>query len=106
MHRIPFLATVSIIMIMFLHGTSIIKIMIILTINYLIAKLTCSSKKPKALGPILTWVFNISVLYLNEVHSGYEFNRLHRALAILVGFILFKFVPVATYTFMSYLQLC
>jgi len=63
-----------------LHGTSIIKILLILTVNYTIAKLCRGSR----LGPLLTWVFNGLVLFANEWYSGYRFGEILPALHLLV----------------------
>ena len=71
-------------MIIFLHGSSALKIVFILMGNFLIAKLTCSSANPEYLGPSLTWVFNGLVLYSNEIYGGYNFAHLHPSLSILV----------------------
>lgn len=63
-----------------LHGFSIIKIGIILTINYWIGK-TCAGRK---FGPLLTWVFNIASLFANDRYDGYRFGNIIPALAYLV----------------------
>ena len=63
-----------------LHGASIIKILIILTINYTIAK-SCRGSR---WGPTFTWVFNALVLFANERYSGYRYGELLPALSLLV----------------------
>ncbi|KAJ7594897.1 MBOAT, membrane-bound O-acyltransferase family-domain-containing protein [Mycena floridula] len=62
-----------------LHGTSVIKIYIILALNYLIAKSSSGSK----LGPAWTWGFNIAILFLNTRYDGYYFGDLLPALEFL-----------------------
>ncbi|KDQ59021.1 hypothetical protein JAAARDRAFT_33744 [Jaapia argillacea MUCL 33604] len=81
LHRIPFLLTFSIVMLLALHGTSIIKVLIILSINYAIAK-SFGQSHPK-LAPLLTWVVNMGVLFANEWNSGYKFASLHTSLEVL-----------------------
>lgn len=80
LYLIPFSASFSILMLLALHGASIIKIFIILTINYQIAKLCRASK----LGPLFTWVFNGGILMANEIYHGYRFGDILPALAFLV----------------------
>ena len=76
LHLVPFLLTFSLIMLTALHGTSILKILVILTLNYAIAKFCRGSK----LGPILSWVFNGGILFANEWYEGYRFGHIHPAL--------------------------
>jgi protein-cysteine N-palmitoyltransferase HHAT len=70
-----------------LHGTSAIKILLILYGNYTISKV-CQGKKA---APILTWIFNGAVLYLNEVYAGYKFGSLHESFGFLVSSLSFQF---------------
>lgn len=55
-----------------LHSFSVLKIMAILTANYLISFFHPTS----IANPILTWVFNIAVLFANEYFDGYRFADL------------------------------
>lgn len=64
-----------------LHGASFIKILIILSINYMIAKVFRGSRW----GPTLTWVFNGLVLFANERYAGYRFGDVLPALGFLVS---------------------
>lgn len=52
-----------------LHAFSIIKILVILTGNYLISFFHPTS----IANPILTWIFNMAVLFANEYCDGYRF---------------------------------
>lgn len=52
-----------------LHSFSVLKIMAILTANYLISFFHPTS----VANPILTWVFNLAVLFGNEYFDGYRF---------------------------------
>lgn len=53
-----------------LHGVSAIKVLAILYVNYKIAK-----SLPRAQIPAVTWMFNISTLFANEIFGGYPFER-------------------------------
>ncbi|KAI8879539.1 putative GUP1-Multimembrane-spanning protein essential for proton symport of glycerol [Backusella circina FSU 941] len=65
--QIRFYLVASVLFVIGLHGTSFIKMMVILTINYWIGKLGGS------FNPVLTWVFNLIVLFMNEHYEGYKF---------------------------------
>ena len=52
-----------------LHSLSVIKILVILLLNFSISFFHPSS----ILVPIITWVFNIGVLFANEYFKGYKF---------------------------------
>ena len=67
-------------MLMGLHGTSIIKIFIILAINFVIAK----SGRGEKWAVLATWVFNGGVLFANQWNSGYTFAALHPSFEVLV----------------------
>ncbi|EPQ53946.1 MBOAT-domain-containing protein [Gloeophyllum trabeum ATCC 11539] len=77
--RIFFLSTFSVLMLMGLHGSSAIKVLLIITLNYWIAKSFRGSK----LTPLLTWVFNTIILFANERNEGYKFAVLHPSLEFL-----------------------
>lgn len=78
---ISFSVVFSLAMITALHGTSAIKLVAILTANYLIAK----TWKGSSLTPLLTWVFNGGVLFANEVYHGYRFGHIIPSLEYLVS---------------------
>jgi hypothetical protein len=67
-------------MLLVLHGASMLKIAIIMVVNYIIAK-ACGGWK---VGPVLTWVFNGLVLFANEKNAGYLFSSVHPELEFLV----------------------
>jgi protein-cysteine N-palmitoyltransferase HHAT len=68
--RVVFDVVFAIVFLTCLHSTSIIKILVIVTANYLI-----SFFHPNSIAnPILTWVFNIGVLFANEYFQGYRFR--------------------------------
>ena len=79
-HLIPYILIFAVLMLAGLHGTSVFKVFIIVSINYAIAKTTKGSK----LNPLLTWVFNGAVLFANEWNEGYRYAVLHPSLEILV----------------------
>lgn len=85
LYLIPFNVFFAILMLLALHGASILKIFIILTVNYRIAK-SCRESK---LGPLLTWAFNAAVLLANEIYHGYRFSDILSPLAFLVRLHLF-----------------
>lgn len=63
-----------------LHGASAIKILIIISVNYLISRYSGGS----AISPFFLWVFNALVLFANETYSGYSFVALHTSLEFMV----------------------
>ncbi|KAE9411626.1 MBOAT-domain-containing protein [Gymnopus androsaceus JB14] len=78
-HNIPFDIVFSLIFLVGLHGSSIIKVLAILSVNFLLAKICKGSK----IGPILTWTFNIGMLFMNDRYNGYRFGELHQSLEYL-----------------------
>ena len=80
MSLIPFRLVLSLIMVFVLHGTSTFKILLILSSNYYLAK-TCRGSR---LGPVLTWIFNLAVLFLNDYYNGYRYGEILPSLHILV----------------------
>jgi hypothetical protein len=80
LYLIPFYLMFSAIFLIGLHGTSIFKIVLILTANYWIAKASRGSR----LGPLLTWVFNGLILFANEIYGGYRYASFHPSLEVLV----------------------
>lgn len=82
LYLITFQCVFSILMITALHGTSAIKIILILLANYHLGK-AC---KEHSAAPVLTWILNGAVLYMNEIHSGYKFGDLHESLGVLDSF--------------------
>ncbi|KAK9371232.1 MBOAT, membrane-bound O-acyltransferase family-domain-containing protein [Lipomyces kononenkoae] len=61
-----------------LHGFSTIKILVIYVANFLISK-----SFEKKTGMLVTWIFNIIILFLNERYEGYKFGSLVTGLGIL-----------------------
>lgn len=57
----------AILFLLILHGVSAFKVLGILYVNYQIAM-----KLPRASIPAVTWVFNISTLFANELCQGYR----------------------------------
>ncbi|KAF8947381.1 glycerol transporter [Haplosporangium gracile] len=74
--RTYFFLTFSAIYLYFMYGNSILKIMLIVSTNYAIAKLGRNARWM----PVATWAFNIAVLFLNEGYKGYNFSDFHEAL--------------------------
>ncbi|KAF7559305.1 hypothetical protein G7046_g4848 [Stylonectria norvegica] len=61
----------GLIFLVFLHGFSAFKILIILALNYHLA-----TKLPRKYIPAATWFFNISILFANELCQGYRFRNI------------------------------
>ncbi|KAK5216713.1 glycerol transporter [Exophiala xenobiotica] len=59
-----------------LNGASMLKILLILFVNFKIA-----TALPQKAIPVATWVFNITILFANELTQGYRFSALGNALA-------------------------
>ncbi|KAI8381506.1 MBOAT-domain-containing protein [Radiomyces spectabilis] len=59
------------------HGTSILKILVIVSTSFWIGRWTGGSRW----NVVLTWTFNLGVLFMNEWHDGYTFAALHPNLA-------------------------
>jgi len=62
-----------------LNGFSVLKIIFILFINFKIG-----TSLPRNAVPAATWVFNIAILFANELAQGYRFSALGEALAPLL----------------------
>ncbi|AEO65954.1 uncharacterized protein THITE_2077439 [Thermothielavioides terrestris NRRL 8126] len=52
-----------------LHGFSAVKILLILAVNYKLA-----TGLPRKYIPAVTWVFNVCILFANELCEGYKFR--------------------------------
>ncbi|KAL5396046.1 hypothetical protein PMIN04_006627 [Paraphaeosphaeria minitans] len=66
--RISFDVPFTIIFIAALHGFSAFKIVLILYMNYCIAK-----KLPRPYVPAVTWIFGVGILFANEFGKGYSY---------------------------------
>ena len=74
--RVTFDYVFGIILILALHGVSAFKILAILWINYLIA-----TRLQRAQIPVATWIFNIGILFSNELLHGYPLVDLAKILS-------------------------
>lgn len=70
-NRIKFDLFFAAIFLLALNGISAFKVMLILYLNYQLA-----TKLPRQYVSIATWVFNIGVMFANELCSGYRFASL------------------------------
>src|SRR2546421_9499308 len=77
--RIYFSLTFSLMFLYLLFGNSLIKILIILTLNYMVSVIFKGSK----LNPMITWILNLTILFLNEKYDGYRFVMLDKRLEFL-----------------------
>ncbi|KAJ5081604.1 Glycerol uptake protein 1 [Penicillium alfredii] len=59
-----------------LNGISALKVLLILYINYRIGK-----SLPRSYVPAVTWIFNICILFANELCTGYPLERIATVLA-------------------------
>ena len=67
--RISFDAGFAAVFLAALHGFSVFKILVILYLNYQVAM-----KLPRAYVPAITWIFNLAVLFANELLHGYHYS--------------------------------
>ena len=79
-HLLPFYLSFSLVMLVALHGTSALKVLLILSGNFAIARLGKGAKWT----PLATWVYNMAVLFANERFEGYHYAALHQELGFLV----------------------
>jgi D-alanyl-lipoteichoic acid acyltransferase DltB (MBOAT superfamily) len=83
----------SILFLIVLHGIGgFLKILSILSLNYLIHKActtspnngrTTQSRHQYHISVILVWVFSIGILFLNDIYSGYKYSSIFPLLSIL-----------------------
>lgn len=71
-------------MIILLHGTSAIKIIALLAINYHVSKFPATPLIRK-FWPWLIICGNMAILLFNEIWEGYKFGSLHAKLGVLVS---------------------
>lgn len=64
-----------------LHGTSVIKILLIVGSNYLISRRLLV--KSTRISSSLIWLFNLIILFANDYWDGYRFRHLSASLAFL-----------------------
>ena len=80
LHLLPVNLVLSLVMLVALHGSSAFKILLIMAINYLIAR----TFRGSWLSPVLTWTFNGLVLFSNDIYHGYRFSSLSSSFSYLV----------------------
>ena len=64
--RVTFDNLFSVVFISALHGISALKILLILYLNFSLA-----TKLPRSYVPAATWIFNVGLLFANELFEGY-----------------------------------
>ena len=67
--RISFDIGFNILFLLALHGFSALKVLLILYINY-----TLATRLRKEYVPVATWIFNIGILFANELGHGYPYS--------------------------------
>lgn len=80
--KIPFLVTISLVILFVLHGISAFKVLLILYLNYELHNLTGLSR----FTPYAIWSFNIVILFSNEIFDGYAFGKISPFLEALVSY--------------------
>ena len=78
--RFGYLLVTAAIYLLVLHGTSVLKILAILVINYGATKAVAGTR----LAQPVVWSLNVGILFANEIYGGYKFRSLSPALAFLV----------------------
>ncbi|KAI9722666.1 MAG: hypothetical protein M1812_001597 [Candelaria pacifica] len=73
--RVSFDLVFAVVLLCGLHGFSALKIFVILYINYSLA-----TRLPRKHVPLATWIFNIGILFANELCKGYQFSFIAEAL--------------------------
>ncbi|KAJ5093854.1 Membrane bound O-acyl transferase MBOAT [Penicillium angulare] len=74
--RMRFDFVFGLIFITVLHGISALKVLLILFINYRIGK-----RLPRSYVPAATWIFNVGILFANELSGGYPLERMAKLFA-------------------------
>jgi protein-cysteine N-palmitoyltransferase HHAT len=76
------MAIFAVILTLFLHGSSALKVFLILAINYTAAKRFAGSR----MGNLVVWIVNLVILFGNEIYDGYTYSSIHPTFAFLVGY--------------------
>jgi len=72
-------------MLLILHGSSTIKVLAILALNYKLAKMEKLGVIDR-FWPGMVIVGNMLILFLNERNDGYRFAHLHGAFEVVVSY--------------------
>ncbi|KAH8928411.1 MBOAT-domain-containing protein [Atractiella rhizophila] len=78
-NRRSFIVVASLLILCVLHGIHVPKLLLILYLNYLIGKRLGGSRST----PVVTWVFNIALLFMNVHFDGYKYGSLLSSLDFL-----------------------
>ncbi|GAA6033010.1 hypothetical protein JCM8097_000096 [Rhodosporidiobolus ruineniae] len=90
--RARFSAAFSCVLICALHGTSALKIALIMALNWAVVRFGVGGEKGgrgrrgwwrRDWTPFAVWGVNVGVLFANELAGGYQFGRIHSSLAVL-----------------------
>ncbi|KAI7865139.1 MBOAT, membrane-bound O-acyltransferase family-domain-containing protein [Spinellus fusiger] len=77
LYRLYFFLSASLIILTILYGSSVLKILIIVSMSYTIGQMFQGS----LWNPTLTWVFSLGMLFLNQLYHGYSFESLGQSFA-------------------------
>lgn len=80
MRRIRFDFCFALVFILALHGASASKVLFLFYVNYKIGKTL-----PRPYIPAVTWIFNVCIMFTNELCEGYPFERLAMLLSSSTG---------------------
>ena len=69
--RMSFDALFNVLFLLALHGSSAPKILLIIYVNFLLA-----TRLDRKYVPVATWVFNIAILFANELARGYSYAQI------------------------------
>ena len=83
--RTTFILLFSLPLLTLLHGTSLPKMLVILTLNFLISRLAGFGGRWMRMAPLVGWAFNLAVLFGNELCEGYKWGSLNAELGFLVS---------------------
>lgn len=84
--RTTFILAFAALLLVGLHGTSLPKMFFLVWVNFCISRLARTTNNGiwTKLCPVITWIFNLHVLFSNEIYDGYKYGSLLPALQFLV----------------------
>ncbi|KAK4046734.1 glycerol transporter [Microbotryomycetes sp. JL201] len=74
--RARFILAFGLVLLTVLHGTSMPKMLAILWLNYRIARIATWGGNWTRATPVLTWIFNLAILFSNEIYEGYHWSSI------------------------------
>lgn len=74
--RITFDVYFCLIFLTALHGSSAAKVLVIISINFILA-----TRLKREYIPVATWVFNIGILFANEINRGFPYEHIANSIS-------------------------